>query len=184
MNETQRETDLTVTEEQLEAMSREELVGHIATLSQTVADQAQTIENFRAVMDNSVQQRKQLAATVEDFTDRLDELERDLNLTAASVPAQSKTKVENVRAILKHAHDHANGGIGGVKVDTGEVTAAIDGSRSTARRLMDDIAGRFDWADVENPGGPTPKQLKLGIKEMSWTTVQDEIAREYGVRDA
>lgn len=172
--------DLTVTEDQLESMNREELVGHIATLSQTVADQRRTIENFRAVLDNAVQKRKRLASTVDDLDDRLDELERDVDLTAASIPAQSKTKIENIRTVLRYAHDHSNGGYAGVKVDTGEATAAIDGSRSTARRLMDDIAGRFDWADVENPGGPTPKQLKLGINDMTWSDLQDEIAHEYG----
>jgi len=92
---------------------------------------------------------------------RLEDLEQDVNATKASVPEQSKTKMDNVVSVVKHAYEKDTGGMTGTKLPSGEVTAVINGSKQTALRLMDEIAGKFGWATVENPGGPNPKQLKI-----------------------
>jgi regulator of replication initiation timing len=170
---------MTLTTEQLTEMDAEAVAEHIAALSETVEEQARTIENFRAVLDNSIQRRKALEERIDELEHKLDDVERDVGLTQAAVPEQSKQKVENVCDVLEYAATHASGGYAGTAVTTGEVTAAIDGSRSTARRLMDDIAGRFEWATAENPGGPNPKKLKLAIKSRAWEDLQDEIIEEY-----
>lgn len=102
-----------------------------------------------------------IEATVESNAARLNDLEGEVNVTKASVPAQSRGKIENVLAVVEHAYERQNGGVAGVKLPSGEVTAVIDGSKQTALRLMDEIAGKFSWATVDNPGGPNPKALKL-----------------------
>jgi len=98
---------------------------------------------------------------MDDIEARLDDLEDDVGLAKASVPEQSKTKMDNVVAIVKHAYEKDTGGRAGTKIPSGEVTAVIDGSKQTALRLMDEIGGKFGWAETENPGGPKPKQLKI-----------------------
>lgn len=116
-----------------------------------------------------------LEQTVDAQAERIEELDNEVGVVDASVPEQSKGKVENVIAVMKYAKEDANGGMGGVKIDTGEVTAAISGSRATARRLMDEIGGTFQWAETKNPGGPNPKELRLGIKDKSLSQLKSEV---------
>lgn len=115
-----------------------------------------------------------------DIENRLDRLEQSVNKVDASVPKQSKNKVDNVESVLEYAVNHATGGRGGVKVDTGEVSGQIDGSRDTALRLMDDIGSKFQWADVDNPGGPNPKQLKLATGGRTVEQLMNDVVEVYG----
>jgi len=102
-----------------------------------------------------------LEARVGDIESRLDDVERDVSTTQAAVPEQSKTKMDNVVEVVKHAYNKETRGRAGTTLPSGEVTAVIDGSKQTGLRLMDEIGGKFDFAHVENPGGPNPKQLKI-----------------------
>lgn len=111
---------------------------------------------------------------------QLDDLAEDVQIVDASVPRQQTTRVKNVVAIIDHAYEDGTGGSKGVTLDTGEVTAAIDGSRDTALRLMDDIGGAFRWAGVENPGGPKPKQLRLATKVHDRDDLLEDVTDHYG----
>lgn len=111
--------------------------------------------------------------------ERLDTLEEQVDLVDATMPQQQKGKLEKVQAILEYAIDHGSGGHAGVKVDTGEATAAAGSSRDTARRLMDEIGGSFPWADVETPGGPKPKQLKLRIRDRTPDELMSDVRAHY-----
>lgn len=109
-----------------------------------------------------------------------DDLEDHVSMVDASVPEQSKSKLENVQSVLEYAVTDATGGPAGVTMETGEVTAAIDGSRDTALRLMDEIGGTFSWADVENPGGPNPKKLRLQVAGRERNDLLADVADQYG----
>jgi len=102
---------------------------------------------------------------IDHLTERVDELEGDVTVTQASVPNQSKTKLENVLAVTEYAYDKKNGGRAGVKVTSGEITAVIDGGKQTGLRLLDEIAGKFEWAKAEKPGGPKENYLKIRLDE-------------------
>ena len=112
--------------------------------------------------------------------DRLDALEDQVELVDATMPAQQKSKLAKVRDILQYGMTEATGGRGGVKVTTGEAAAAAGASRDTARRLMDEIGANFSWADVETPGGPNPKELRLAIRGRDLGELMDDVRGHYG----
>lgn len=117
---------------------------------------------------------------LDEIEQRLDDLEQSVTKVDASVPEQSKNKIDNVESVLDYAVNHATGGRNGVKVDTGEVGGQINGSRDTALRLMDDIGSKFQWADVDNPGGPKPKQLKLAVGGRTIDELMADVVAQYG----
>jgi len=135
-------------------------------------DDIDSIEELKAQLKKQQGQIKaahkvvgRLEDTVEELHDRVDELESDVTVTQASVPDQSRTKLENVLEVVQYAYDKKNGGRAGVKVKSGEITAVIDGGKQTGLRLLDEIAGKFDWADAEKPGGPKENYLKIRLDE-------------------
>jgi len=132
---------------------------------ESVDDVAKHIRSLRNQIAGAHERIGQLEETIEDQQETIDRLNSEVSVTKASVPTQSKNKLENVLAVIKHAYDKKNGGRAGVKMDSGEVTAVIDGSKQTALRLIDDIAEKCDFAQSENPGGPKPKVLKIRMDE-------------------
>lgn len=96
---------------------------------------------------------------------RITQLEQSQEDIHATMPKQQRDKQAKVRAILEYATNEATGGQSGVKVETGEATAAAGCSRNSALRLMDEIGAKLSWAAVKNPGGPQPKELRLTIKD-------------------
>lgn len=122
-----------------------------------------------------------------DTSDDLEELRGEVNrlrdqveIVDATMPDQQKGKLEKVRSILEFAMDHGSGGMRGVKVDSGEAAAAAGSSRDTACRLMDEVGATFSWADVETPGGPKPKVLKLAIQDREVGELMDDVRAHYG----
>lgn len=123
-------------------------------------DLEKQLRMFRGQLEAAHRRIDDLEALIDEQAETIARLERDVDQTRASVPDQSRTKIENIRATIEHAYDRQTGP-SGTKLPSGEVTAVIDGSKQTALRLMDDIAGKFEWAETENPGGPNPKALKI-----------------------
>jgi len=133
-------------------------------MSMELSDTSELEAELERISENQTGIFNQIS-TIHDRLDKLEQtveqMQQDVSVTKASVPEQSKTKMDNVVGIVQHAYDKDTGGHMGTKLPSGEVTAVIDGSKQTALRLMDEIAGKFSWADVENPGGPNPKELKI-----------------------
>ena len=125
------------------------------------------------------------------LVDRLDDLEGQLQdigghveLVDASLSSPQKGKIEKVMGVLDYIERDASGGRGGVTVTTGEVAAASGGSRDTALRLMDELAARFEWADVDNPGGPKPKRLKVNTVATPADERRAEVRAHYAEGEA
>lgn len=143
---------------------------------ETIDDLTNELQTLQGQLKAAHKMIGKLEDRVDANEDEIEKMKNDVSVTRAAVPEQSKTKVENILAVVDHAYDKRNGGRAGVKLPSGEVTAVIDGSKQTALRLMDDIAGKFDWAQTENPGGPKPKSLKI-------RTDQDHQERRRGVAE-
>lgn len=124
-------------------------------------DLIQALQILNSRLDGIANNVDRLEDELHNLAGEVDDLDKDVTRTNAAVPEQSKTKLDNVVSIVKHAYDKDTGGTMGTKLPSGEVTAVISGSKQTGLRLMDEIGGKFAWADVENPGGPKPKQLKI-----------------------
>lgn len=118
--------------------------------------------------------------TSEELQERVDDLEEDLDLVDETMPDQQKGKLEKIRSVLEYAKSEAHPGIRGVKVSSREVTAATGGSRCNALDLVDEIATNRDRADVENPGGPRPKQLKIRTDGDAVDALVDEVSDAFG----
>jgi len=148
-----------------------------------VPDDPEAARNLLAALKrrvNSLDDRVgDLEAENERLREELREVREEATLAQAQTPEQQQDKLANLKAILRYAVEDANGGMGGVKVETGEATAAIDGSRSTALRLMDEIGGSFAWAEVENPGGPKPKELRLATRGRDLADLLADVREEY-----
>lgn len=156
-------------------LTREELAEKLELVEkheQRFADMAEQLVDLRREI-------QALEAENEQLREQLDAVREEATLAQAQTPEQQQNKLANVKAVLRYAVEDANGGMGGVKVTTGEATAAIDGSRSTALRLMDEIGGTFSWATVENPGGPKPKELRLAINGRSLSDLLSDVHATY-----
>lgn len=113
-------------------------------------------------LEDRVEALQQENEALKDRVARLEQSQEDIH---ATMPKQQRDKQAKVRAILAYATNEATGGQSGVKVETGEATAAAGCSRNSALRLMDEIGAKLSWAKVRNPGGPQPKELRLAIKD-------------------
>lgn len=128
------------------------------------------VDELKAELDRMNGNINGLANKINDLSDRLDtvesridKVENDVTVTKASVPDQSKNKLDNVMSVVEYAYDKKNGGRAGVKIKSGEITAVIDGSKQTGLRILDEIGGKFQWATAEKPGGPNENYLKVRI---------------------
>lgn len=124
------------------------------------------LKTFRGQLQAAHSRMDTLEKAVEANATTIDDIETDVSMTQASVPEQSKTKLDNVLSVVEYAYEKKNGGKQvGVKVKSGEITAVIDGSKQTGLRLLDDIGGKFQWAEAEKPGGPRENCLKVRLDE-------------------
>lgn len=145
---------------------------------QTIEDLQHELKTLQGQLQAAHKRIDKLESQIDENAEAVDRLENDVTVTKASVPQQSKGKIENVMSVIEHAYDKRNGGRSGVKLPSGEVTAVIDGSKQTALRLIDEIGGKFDWAKAENPGGPNPKVLKVKLNQ-PLEERKERVARHY-----
>lgn len=121
------------------------------------------------------------ATDVDDLQGQIDRLRDQVDMMDATMPDQQRTKLQKVRSILEYALEEGTRGTTGVKLVTGEVTAAAGSSRQTARRLMDEIGAAFEWAEVKTPGGPNPKELRLAVNDRAVGDLMDDVRTTWGV---
>ena len=124
---------------------------------------------------------------ISDFDDRLtriehrlDELEDEVKVASATTSDNKRGKLKKAIDIIHFAADGKRHGPSGVAVDTGEVTAAANCSRSRALTLMDEIAGCQEWATTESPGGPKPKQIRIRFDGRDVDALVDDLVDEWG----
>jgi len=179
----------------LEAMDREDLVETLVAFDSRLEDLETDVRNRMTKTEGEVAMR-QLADAVEadvpaeDDTvqiataaaDELQHLRGQLDTIDATMPQQQRGKRQKVRSILEFGVSEANGGTAGVKITSGEAAAAASCSRDTARRLMDEIGTTFAWADVKNPGGPNPKELRVST-DTGLESLMADVAAAYDTRN-
>lgn len=170
----------------LEAMDREALVETLVAFDSRLEDLETDVRNLLTKSEGEVAMRQLADAVDADVPAEADtaqiakaaaaelrHLRSQLDTIDATMPQQQRGKRQKVRSILKFGVSEANGGTAGVKVTSGEAAAAASCSRDTARRLMDEIGSTFAWADVKNPGGPKPKELRVTIADGLETLMAD-----------
>lgn len=146
-----------------------EVIHDLAEAHNELADEVERIDTNANGLANRV---RALGGQVDKLEEHVADVDDRVELVDATMPDQQKNKLERVEAILQYAYEHAEGGMGGVKVTTGEATAAASSSRSTARRAMDFIGSAFPWAETHTPGGPKPKELRIDTD----ASLQDRLA--------
>lgn len=140
---------------------REQLIDVLRVMQNQLQDAEARVRDLQETRSNLYNQIEDNTAKIERLEARIEDLGGHIEVVDASIDTPRKGKVENVLAVIEHAHERGTRGMKGTMLKTGEVHAAISGSRTTALRLIDEIAATFEWAQAENPGGQRQKRLKL-----------------------
>jgi len=130
-------------------------------------------------LDNLVVKALENSREAEQLRDDIARLRDQVEMVNATMPNQQRGKYEKIRAIIEFAIEEGSGGTAGVKVTTGQAAAAAGASRDTARRLMDEIAATFSWGDVEVPGGPNPKELRISTRRHDEDDLVDDVVARF-----
>jgi len=127
---------------ELEAMDKQELVATIQGLSETV-------DNLETLVHVQIEKRKDLADTVENLADRVEELEAENERLRSRVDS-ANSKDEKVAAIVEHALNLRDPTDRAVKLTAESIKGATGVSRRYAYDLMDpeddnSLVNQYDW---------------------------------------
>lgn len=142
---------------------RDDLVAVLGALQERLRDVEARVRDLQETRGNLFEKIEANAAAINELEDQIDDLNGHVEVVDATIDTPRKGKIGNIHSVIDHAHEKGARGMEGTMLKTGEVHAAISGSRNTALRLIDEIAGTFEWADAENPGGQKQKRLKLTL---------------------
>lgn len=164
--------------------SVDELEGYLADLADAHNALVREVERIDRLVVNGLNSKNDGLDELETLRGEVDRLRDQVEIVDATMAKPQQSKVQKIRATLQWAMTHGSGGPAGVVVETGQASAAASCSRKTARRLMDEIGSSFRWADVETPGGPNPKQLRLAIRDRGMDDLMDDVRAHYGGAEA
>lgn len=115
-----------------------------------------------------------LETVVSGLDERVEALEGEVRRANAAGDEQKASKLEKVEAIITHAVNREEAGIGGVQLDYGEVMAATGCSKQWAHTLMDEIAAKYDFAGMKRPAGKR-KQLRIRTNGRTEADLVEEV---------
>lgn len=158
-------------------------IDHLHTLQSRRDDRLNRLLAEVQRLDKLVIDAQERSREANEDLERVDEdlgrVHECVDVIEATMPNQQQEKFGKIRDIISYGISEGTGGRRGVKINTGEATAASGASRNTALRLMDEIGANFEWASVENQGGPHPKQLKIATNEWGADAIMDDLRAHY-----
>jgi regulator of replication initiation timing len=122
---------------ELEAMTEGELIA-------TVKDMQETVDNLETLVHVQIEKRKDLADTVENLVDRVDDLEAENERLRARLADSAHTPHEKLASLVEYAHNKRSSDA--VVVLTPEEIAGSYGcSTRYAYQLIDDLPDEYAW---------------------------------------